>query len=225
MRLYISILTLLMGTLTFAQELKKQKIGNEFYQEEFSILKSNKKIRHGEYRNYKLGKLNIEGQYDNNKKVGVWKYYQDGDLVQSFNHSKNVVDSEPISESKYLAFVNNNYEPLELQVQPTYTGGKPGLEKALNDVMTYPIEARTNGIEGSVMFSVIIDENGKLEVIEILNGHIAFHSAIKEALSKIDQSWIVGSNGGENYRCKLFYTLEFKLLICGKYGCSTIFVK
>ncbi|MFV0539693.1 MAG: toxin-antitoxin system YwqK family antitoxin [Aestuariibaculum sp.] len=42
---------------------------------------------HGEAKYYSKGKLNIEGQYKNDKKYGTWKYYEDGTLTEKKSFS------------------------------------------------------------------------------------------------------------------------------------------
>lgn len=225
MKLNLIIVLCLFATMSRAQESKKQKLGNELYQELFSVLKSDKKIRHGDYQNFKNGNLNIAGQYDSNKKIGEWKFYKDGILIQTYDYSKGEILLGGKIESNYEVFEENQFTEKQLPNPPRYIGGNVGLERSLNDVIKYPEQARRVGLEGTVSFSVLVGENGEMTDIEFLQGLGEFYSEIKRALSNIEQTWIPGSNGSNNVKCKLYYAIEFKLSICGASGCSTIFIK
>jgi Gram-negative bacterial TonB protein C-terminal len=225
MKLNLVIVLCLFATISHAQGLKKQKLGNELYQEIFSVFKSNKKIRHGDYQNFKNGNLNITGQYESNKKIGEWKFYEDGILIQTYDYSKGEILLGGKIESNYEVFEENQFLEKQLPNPPSYIGGNVGLERSLNDMIKYPEQTRRVGLEGTVSFSVLIPENGEITDIEFLQGPSEFYSEIKRALSNIEQTWIPGSNGSNKVKCKLYYAIEFKLLICGAYGCSTIFIK
>jgi hypothetical protein len=205
-------------------------------------LKSNKEVRHGTYSNFKNGSLNVSGNYSNNKKIGEWKYFMNGAQVEFYDFTKDSIILRTKSNIVYQVFDDQNYIDKKLEIEPRYIGGKPGLERALNDVMKYPASTRRIGLEGNVDFSIEIDDNGRITDIKFLDGpkskfpdgalkdmHVNgvqdLFNEIKNGLMKIEQLWIPGSIDNNHYQCRLQFTMEFSLVDCGNYGCSTMFIK
>ena len=68
-----------------------------------------------------------------------------------------------------LVEINGNFEEIELEEKPVYlNGGDKGFTKAISDNISYPAEARENGIEGLCIINYEITEDGKVENIETL---------------------------------------------------------
>jgi len=61
--------------------------------ENFYVLKSNKQIKTGQYTSiYRHNTALASGRYSNNKKVGIWHFYDTrGLLVENFNYSRNAL--------------------------------------------------------------------------------------------------------------------------------------
>ena len=214
-----------MLTCSYGQKVKQQKWGNKFYREAYTVLKTDKSIRHGEYNNFKNGLLNIEGHYSNNKKIDIWKYYINNNIVQSYDFTKDSIISRGPSGIVYQVFEGNQVIDKKLDKEPTYIGGKPNLERALNDVMEYPEHTRRIGLEGEVEFALELDDAGVVRGLEFIKGPKEFYDEIKKGLTEIEQLWIPGSSNKSKYKCRLQYTIVFSLLDCGNYGCATIFIK
>jgi len=225
MKLLIILLTLLhINTLCFAQETKRVKTGNDIFLEEFTVLKSDKKIRHGEYKEFQFGKIRQEGLYNHGKKIGIWKFYHNGLLIQSYNYDKNQIENEPINPF-YLVYNQVDFIESTIDSPPTYIGGKVGLENSIRKIIRYPVQARNKVLEGEVVFSLVVDENANVSEIEILSGPMEFHEEVKNTLTNMEALWLVGRNNNEKIKCKLLYVIEFKLNICGGMGCSLISIK
>ncbi|MFI5171905.1 MAG: hypothetical protein ACHQFW_05915 [Chitinophagales bacterium] len=73
--------------LLLAQETKEVTINLDHDMKEvYSVLKSDKDIKHGEYRFYEGKRKTIEGNYSNNKKEGKWtEYGYFGDKIKESN--------------------------------------------------------------------------------------------------------------------------------------------
>jgi hypothetical protein len=88
------LLTLCFSNIFFlanGQELKLKKDKTQIYVEEYSVLSSNKKIRQGAYKKYKTDGSQIwMGKLENNAKVGEWNYFEDGELVQTYDFNENI---------------------------------------------------------------------------------------------------------------------------------------
>jgi antitoxin component YwqK of YwqJK toxin-antitoxin module len=80
MRLLIIIKLSLLPAIIFAQETKLVSKATPAYTEEYFVLKSDKKIKHGTYVKYKPSHIEPEvlesGNYVNGKKDGLWVYFR-----------------------------------------------------------------------------------------------------------------------------------------------------
>lgn len=133
MKRTFTILTCILALNAFGQKTKEitKKYKNPWYTEKYSVLKSDKKVKHGNFQ--KLGYedcLVIDGYYGNGKKdslwttyywcskqiekqglykddqrIGEWKFYSsDGTLIQTYDYSTNklVYSIKPTRETTVL---------------------------------------------------------------------------------------------------------------------------
>jgi len=89
--IFLSILLLLAGSFVYGQDTVK-RTNNLTAQllEKYSVLKSNKKLRQGEYYAvYKQTTIMAKGRYEAGKRVGLWNYFtRNGKLLQTFDYDK-----------------------------------------------------------------------------------------------------------------------------------------
>jgi antitoxin component YwqK of YwqJK toxin-antitoxin module len=104
-RILLSAIALLMCTITYAQEtVKRSNDITEQLTEKFSVLKSDKKIRQGEYTATYKGVEVAKGAYQNNKRTGTWNFFNaTGKLIQVFNYDENklILVDKPDTSLKY----------------------------------------------------------------------------------------------------------------------------
>ena len=68
-----------------------------------------------------------------------------------------------------LVKINDNFEEIELDEVPVFlNGGEDEFLMAIGGAITYPAEARENGIEGLCIINYEITEEGKVENIEAI---------------------------------------------------------
>ncbi len=84
----IIIFCLIAFSNTFSQELKSKKRVSGDYIEEFTVLKKDKKIKHGQYVKFRVNTLDkkgieIIGFYENNNKTGNWLYFNHNGYLES----------------------------------------------------------------------------------------------------------------------------------------------
>lgn len=140
MRITILLLTILITLPNFclAQKVKKIRNLNERANttEIFYVLKNQKDVKHGEYvykyngkiqvqgqfeQNYAVGTWNytpgkdfrIEGNFLNNKKNGIWKYYSNDRLISEISYKNDVLDGE----------ATGYYESGQIAAKTTYLNG------------------------------------------------------------------------------------------------------
>jgi TonB family protein len=207
------VLILLTCHLTYGQETKLVTKKSNGFKEEFNVLVTDKKVKHGPYKKYE-GKENliIEGAYENNVKVGEWKFYINGGLEQTYDFTTKEVKYLKKSDYSSKALVNGTTQDIQLDTQPTYIGSKIGLNEELNKEMIYPHQALRMGIEGKVLASVWVSENGEVSGIEVIQGIMdECDNEVIKGLNTIEKNWVAGTKGGQKIKSELLIVVEFKL--------------
>ena len=201
MKTPITLLALMLLCATsFAQETKTTSNSNGEYTEKFSVLKSDKKIKHGAYkltRDY-TGELVADGFYNNNKRDSVWHVYNGKQIVAQGLFKNDNLSGEWTYYSSKGAIINKcNYDTRELTYHNTTkadTATKfpvitrtdtvkiklerppiylPGIEMLYRNIarsVRYPAAARTGRVTGKVVIGFTVGENGKTRDFKILQG-------------------------------------------------------
>src|SRR5690606_30609955 len=86
-KIIIILSVILMPSMGLSQKTKRVQVENE----QFYVLKDDRKIKHGEYLKSLLN-IEIKGQYDMNEKVGLWEYKMHGSVIQKYNFSTNTLE-------------------------------------------------------------------------------------------------------------------------------------
>jgi hypothetical protein len=162
----------------FAQETELKIKVSSSYIEEFDVLKSDKKIRHGSYLKYSYGLLykifiHETGQYYYNKKDSIWKKLVSNQLEEEFSYEKGILEGK---YNKYFIDTSNVEVKLKLVNNP----GKK------ND---YAI-ADLNKENGKKIISGYFHENKKSGVWTYydLKGKIFFQFNYDDSLIIVDRS-------------------------------------
>lgn len=189
--------------------------------EVYSVLIDSPTIKHGSYKllNNKLviekgfynhgikdsiwttfrnDKKASEGPYKNDKKVGVWSYFEKGKLIQKYDEDKsellkftwpNLADT-----NKYFkVFHQGDFVLVHLDSPPMFKGGNEAMKVFMNEHMNYPKEAQTKRIFGEVIVTFTINKKGKISNYLIKKG--IGGGCDEEAIRLIqltDGNWISG---------------------------------
>ncbi len=211
----LTLLLLAVSVNLFGQETKKKTVSNDYppYKETFYVLKSDQETKHGEYKKT-YGGLSIKGQFDNNKKVGVWEYYdRNGQLEQKIDFNSNkVVSTKPMTLIKdYFVKDRDSYKDVVPEETPVFQGGQSGIIYYIWN-LRYPADARRMGTEGKVLISATITQDGKMIDEEILDGP---GNGLKEealrVIQMIPDEWIPGKVNGKIMDIKIVIPVTFKL--------------
>jgi TonB family protein len=92
---------------------------------------------------------------------------------------------------------------------PQYTYGESGLSAFIAHNIRYPREAMQAGIEGRVLCSFIVAEDGSISNIEVVNGSNELLNAEAVRVLGLMPKWIPGENDGEKVHVKYLYPVEF----------------
>jgi TonB family protein len=148
-----------------------------------------------------------EGSYEKGVKVGKWiggyneyqftENYQNGKLLNGVSQDKN----------------GNKYEYTELEEMPEYIGGGQAIYRFLSKNVKYPKEAKRKRVQGTVKISFVINKEGKVENVSIIEGigQGCDEEAVR-AVSSMPQ-WKPGRQKGlpvvVKYAMPVFFRLEF----------------
>ena len=114
--------------------------------------------------------------------------------------------------------VESTYEIFDLEKKPEFPGGESGMVQFLAENMKYPPQARENYIQGTVVVSFIIDQNGQVTnpvVMKDIGGGCG-----KEAIRVVNSMpvWKPGQVNGKPVSVKYTLPLRFKLTNSDKPG-------
>jgi hypothetical protein len=108
--------------------LKKNKL-TQTIKEQFFVLKSNEEIKQGLYQALYRRRIALaSGNYINNKRVGLWHFYDKyGRLVQNFNYANNSITWEIANDSLTNRHITYDFDtlikPLDRVTKPMKVGG------------------------------------------------------------------------------------------------------
>jgi TonB family protein len=186
MKTRLSLLLLFISTSLWAQTKMVERTNPQLnLKETFSVLKSDTKIKQGEYKATPLfsnapfckgyyknnlkdslwvylgygGNILASGYYKDDKRVGNWKTYNfDGslNLEYDFTNNKLIQLAQTDSTKLYNVITPEGIKNVKLDRPPLFLNGG----RALWTTITYPKAARENMVQGAVIISITIDENG-----------------------------------------------------------------
>jgi hypothetical protein len=230
----------LFPAITLAQETVNKKSTENGVSEEYYVLKSHKKIKHGSYQKIGAGdyplvqgyyKNNIKdsawveywmpliikskGNYVNNQREGIWEFYNRlGILEQKYDFTKKelVYDHsiEKYKEKLYKVVEGRDTIETKLQTPPLYIGGSTRLQSAVGKGFRVPVLA---GVPegGPVRVSFIVDNYGKTSSHKILaTTGTNFDKAALIMAKQIPDNWLPGVLNGEPVNVEYILTIDFK---------------
>ena len=221
MKILTLLLLTIITFATTAQELKlvtKTSQSNPFtsYKEEYYVLKDNKKIRHGSYKKWVNGRISLEGfhkndnmdstwttysslghivstgNYANNTKVGLWKFYDKDEPEQVYNYStQTLVYFKPEDKPAAYTIINGADTTYSvLSRQPLTIGGKYAFYEVIAKNLRYPVAAHKSGITGRVYVAFTIDETGKTADHKVLKNGNKHLDAEAIRVVKLLDNWL-----------------------------------
>jgi len=99
------------------------------------------------------------------------------------------------------------------EVLPMYPGGEKSLADFVQNHITYPQDAVDNGVEGTVLVTFAVDENGKVYSPSIKGDRLGY-GLDEEAMRVVDQmpKWTPGRIKGKNVKTYYDLPITFTLL-------------
>ena len=187
----------------------KEKKGETYY-----VMKSDPKIKHGSYQYSTKTKIIEKGQYDNDKKIGVWEFYDsDGLLEQKYDFSANqLLFNKSENQFTNCKIVINGLPTDRPEVSPIFIGGLSRYKRLMMNNLKYPPDAKTKGIEGREVILVSLSKTG--EITGLKNHRGIDRSMDEEAIRLINDlphEWIPAKHKSENVDVIVVLPISFAL--------------
>ena len=173
------------------------------YAEDSSVLET--KI----LRFFESGKIeeSLEYSQESGKEI-VKTYYESGTLKSEVAS----INEEVVLEKYYSEDGKKSKKTLIKDALPQ--GGLSEWNQFLSENLTYPTSARRAGLEGKVLISITILENGEVEDIEIVNPEENRYLLNQEALRVVENypyQWTPMSIDGKTVKSRRKLPINFKL--------------
>jgi len=102
------------------------------------------------------------------------------------------------------------YNSADLDSIPAFQGGPEALYMYLADSVVYPVAAMQKGIQGDVIMKFLIKENGKVSLVEVLQGEGLLAEEATRVVGNMPD-WIPGYKNGKAVSTFFELPIKFKL--------------
>jgi TonB family protein len=187
-----------------SQDVKKKTINNDAgFKESFYVLKKDNKTKHGQYT-LLYGKDTIQnGFYSNDRKTGVWKYFQNNNIEFIYNFETNRIISDSVGKARDALF----------------SEGRVLLDYFIWLNTAYPIdltEAYSKHIGGDVVMAFTIDIDGIPGDFELERGcgNTTLNNEALKIIKKVAQehTWYPAiDEKGNKIKSKITSQVRFKI--------------
>ncbi len=125
---------------------------------------------------------------------------------------------DPIHLEPGIPFIDPDPEPLApegpsriVEVMPEFPGGMEEMQSYLRKSLKYPALAQENGIESKLFVQFIVNSDGSITDVEILNPQgVGFDKEAKRVISGMPK-WKPGKQGGKTVRVYYIIPINFTL--------------
>ncbi|MBL4752494.1 MAG: TonB family protein [Flavobacteriales bacterium] len=137
------------------------------------------------------GNMKSAGHYLEDKKVGIWDYFQKVDGLLYATDTIEKGDEQLAGASRDEGKVYT-----VVDIMPEFPGGESGMLYFLARNIQYPDSAKENGISGTVFARFMVNSMGEIENIEILKGISADCDAEVIRVVRKMPNWLPGLRKG-----------------------------
>jgi hypothetical protein len=227
--------------LLLSQQLKKVVVKNEdgVVTERYSVVKAEQSVKHGEYFQFsedgskvfectyyhgdKQGiavfydkeshKIQRIGIYSIDKRIGIWEFYREGELVHKFNYTTGkllVNKNEQVKKTCYV--FNDEGIPTDevVDVNPVYLGGYELLNQFVKENLLLTYVERENKIAVTVLITLTISSSSEIidyKVKSTLND--ANNGLVIRAFERMPNYWVPAEKDG----VKVTTAIEIPIII------------
>jgi hypothetical protein len=190
---------------------RKIKSHNAQSLEKFYVLKSDKNVRHGEYKRYWGAKLVTLGNYNNSQKQ-VFKYFYYSDKPSLiYNYSTNEI-VEYSKEDCFDKVYSETGKELVVDRPPIPLFSRYELGWFISSNIKYPDYAKEIGLSERIEILVTINEEGEIVNYRLFHG--IHKTLIEESLRVIkslpkDWKWLPAEKDGIKIKSSIVFPFNF----------------
>jgi antitoxin component YwqK of YwqJK toxin-antitoxin module len=198
MKLGILTICILTSICALGQEtVLKERKGESYY-----VLKDDPKIKHGAYQFSNKKGLIEKGQYDNDKKIGVWEFYdKDGNLEQKYNYTSNqlIFNKEVKQFVSYKIIMDGKPTDIVPDTPPVFIGGLSKYDRFIANNLKYPGESKSKGIEGRQLVLMSLSKQGDIVGTSIYRAIAPdIDNEALRLINELPKEWIPARHQNEN---------------------------
>jgi protein TonB len=243
MKSVLILILLLLFTTSYSQKVKKVVVDDYqlFCRHEYYVLKKEKSVKHGAFKStwvngnpreegfYKMGLKDSSwtyfnpfkpfiakrGRYEEGKKVGIWEYFDDKEVIMHrYDHSKRYLSYSTFKDTIFQHSVRTNDTTINAKLQrpPIFLPGESAKFRVIQNNIHYPTKAIDLNIYGTVMIAFYINLEGQAiehEIIKKIGG-----GCDEEALrvvKLIPNEWIPGIYNNKEVEVRVIVPITFQL--------------
>jgi len=216
MRFIICLLFIGLSTKGYSQAIETKKVTSGIFKEIYSVEKKTK-VKNGSY--VKIDKQSkdtlIVGQYQNDIRIGVWKYFSEGNkLWMSYDFNKKAFALIPDEIKNITQFkVSNGSEYTEQKVDnpPIYLASKKEIESQISSEIVPSADIVVDSKSGLCIARFVIDKTGHLKDIvpEVMMSYAIFPQ-IKSIMEDLKEPWIPAKVNGQEVDSQYILVLDIK---------------
>jgi TonB family protein len=122
-------------------------------------------------------------------------------IIEYNDQVKQLTESAANSDEVYVV----------VEQMPQYVGGVEALGGFIANNLTYPKDASSKGIEGTVMIQFIVNKDGSVSDVNVLKGISV--DCDKEAVRVVEAmpNWVAGKQNGKTVKVKYVVPIKFKI--------------
>ena len=98
-----------------------------------------------------------------------------------------------------------------VEIMPQFEGGNDALVQYLSENITYPAEAKEDGVEGRVIVHFVVSKEGEVGNVKVASGIGSGCDAEAVRVIRNSPKWTPGSQRGRNVNVKMVLPINFKL--------------
>ncbi len=212
--LILFLVVILVSLNSYSQNLKTKSKTTKHYKEVFQYDKKSK-TKNGFYYKISINKKDtlVIGNFLNNQKVGLWSFNKkNGDKYFEYDYnSKKIINnySDQLSTDSTLAKVNGENIFTKVDQPQIFLGYENEARIHLARSIKLPISIIKNNKRGQCMYSIEIDEIGKINNITIDKSlSKELDKNIISTIKEMDWEWIPAIKNGNPIPSTTFFILE-----------------
>lgn len=232
------LILLFIAIKSFSQETKEiVKRSGDKEKKVYTVLKENKTIKHGLYKQYYYDNLVVSGFYkmdkkdsvwerytskgsvlskriySDGKKTGTWEFYKNGDIEWQYDFNKDSSVKRPNGSPVYsYQSVNGEWIQGQADREPVWLCSPREWQYFLTRTLRYPSDAIDKNKMGKVLVEITIDENG--DAIDYAIAESAYASLDAEAIRVMElfqPEFSPTEKDGKKLKIKIKLPITFRL--------------